>query len=544
MTKSKRKTKEPKPHPERLPPGIQEMELEALYSYVAKARREPLTEDEARALHATVGTVAFLLEELKRKGASIKKLLSMLFGPKTEKTAKVCPPKKEDAPSPEQPGPAGTEEPQAKRPGHGRNPASCYRGAEQIQVPHPELQSGDPCPECPKGRVYPLAEPAVLVRVVGMSPPSAKVVALDRLRCNGCGEVFKAPPPEGTGTEKYDATATSMVGLLRYGAGTPFYRLAKLHAGLVVPLPFATQWKLVNKAAGLLDPAFEDLTTQAAQGELLHHDDTTMKVLDRSDLMHKGQRKAVYTSGIIARVGEHRVALFLTGANHAGENLAAILQRRREGLGPPVQMCDALPANTVGDLDTIVSHCLAHARRRFVDVAESFPEECRLLLEGLQEVYRNDAVCRAMPPPERLRYHQANSTAVMEQIRVRLQDQLGGRRVEPHSGLGQAITYMLKHWDRLSLFLRQEGAPLDNNICEASLKRAILRRKNSLFYRTLAGARVGDTFMGLIHSAELNKANPFEYLVALQRYHALVVENPEEWMPWNYAATVDELGLR
>jgi len=91
---------------------------------------------------------------------------------------------------------------------------------------------------------------------------------------------------------------------------------------------------------------------------VLYNDDTTMKVLDRPDLETKGQRKAVYTSGIIARVGEHRVALFLTGSNHAGENLAEVLKRRREDLGPPIQMCDALAANTAGDLDTIVAHCL------------------------------------------------------------------------------------------------------------------------------------------------------------------------------------------
>jgi hypothetical protein len=63
--------------------------------------------------------------------------------------------------------------PKPKRKGHGRNPASCYRGAEQVKVAHPGFSSGDPCPNCPKGKVYPMAKPAVLVRVVGMSPLSA-----------------------------------------------------------------------------------------------------------------------------------------------------------------------------------------------------------------------------------------------------------------------------------------------------------------------------------------------------------------------------------
>lgn len=89
---------------------------------------------------------------------------------------------------------------------------------------------------------------------------------------------------------------------------------------------------------------------------------------------------------------------------------------------------------------------------------------------------------------------------------------------------------------------RLPGAPLDNNTCERALKKAILHRKNSLFYRTLAGAHVGDVFMSLIHTAELNGVAPFEYLVALLRNATRVAANPADWMPWNYQATVARPG--
>ena len=74
------------------------------------------------------------------------------------------------------------------------------------------------------------------------------------------------------------------------------------------------------------------------------------------------------------------------------------------------------------------------------------------------------------------------------------------------------------------------------------MKKAILHRKNALFYKTLAGARVGDVFMSLIHTAELNGIAPFAYLVALQRHHQDVAHDPSEWPPWNYEATLTELG--
>jgi hypothetical protein len=73
-----------------------------------------------------------------------------------------------------------------------------------------------------------------------------------------------------------------------------------------------------------------------------------------------------------------------------------------------------------------------------------------------------------------------------------------------------------------------------NNVCERALKKAILHRKNALFYKTQNGARVGDLFMNLIYTCQLNEANPFDYLTQLQRYAEEVAAGPELWMPWNY----------
>ena len=122
----------------------------------------------------------------------------------------------------------------------------------------------------------------------------------------------------------------------------------------------------------------------------------------------------------------------------------------------------------------------------------------------------------------------------MTNLKAWLKSQIDERKVEPNSSLGDAIAYMLKHGDKLSLFLRVPGAPLDSDICERALKKAIPHRKNSLFYRTLNDARVGDMFMSLIHTTELCGGDPFDCLVALQRYAHAVRTNPGAWMPWNF----------
>ena len=204
-------------------------------------------------------------------------------------------------------------------------------------------------------------------------------------------------------------------------------------------------------------------------------------------------------------------------------------------------MSDALSRNTpkLEGGQTLQANCLAHGRRQVVDVVENFPEECRYILETLRGVYHHDALAREreLSPEDRLHFHQEHSGPLMKQLQAWMELQLAEHKTEPNSGLGKAISYFLNHWEQLTLFLRQAGAPIDNNIVERALKKAILNRKNALFYKTMNGAEVGDLFMSLIHSCELNGVNPFDYLTDLQRHAEELKQNPSEWMPWNYRET-------
>lgn len=480
-------------------------------------------------------TMLLVRDEAEREGVSLQRLKFILFGSKTESFAAVCRQAMRSDKSA-----AKAKEPREKAKGHGRNGAADFPKAKRIPVPLAGVASGETCPHCPNGKVYPQKEPSQLLWITGVAPFTATVYELERRRCNLCGEVFTAPAPAGVGEAKYDHSVAALLGLLRYGAGLPMNRIERLQLALGIPLPASTQWELLLEAAGLLAPAQAELIRQAAQGQVMYNDDTVMRILERAPIAREG-RKAVYTSAILSRVGEHRTALFITGHNHAGENLEAVLKHRTENLPAPIQMCDALAANTVGEageLNTILAHCLAHARRRFVEVENRFPAEVEHLLLELREVYRADAQAKreGKDPQARLAFHQERSGPIMAGPEAWLRDQIEGGKVEPNSGLGQAITYMRKHWTELTLFLREPRAPLDNNLCEATLKRAIMHRKNSLFYRSITGARTGDTFMSLIHSAELNGVEPFEYLIELLKHPEEVRQDPARWMPWSYPA--------
>src|SRR5262245_18598277 len=524
---------------------------------VLRRAEQSLDEKDAALIRAVFESYAYVTELVEDKNTSIRRLRQLLFGARTEKTDSVVGQKTKtpDATPPRDAvadadlaGCAGntdeSDAPAAK--GHGRNGAEAYRGAVRVDVPHPSLRAGDACPGCGEGTVYDKA-PGVLVRITGQPPLAAKIYQLQKLRCHLCGQVFTAPVPPEAGPTKYSATAGSMIGLLKYGSGMPFNRVEGLQGDLGVPLPASTQWDIVKAVAGSLAPVLDELIRQAAQGEVLHNDDTTVKILElmgeraRREALAGAEdgadeRRGLFTSGVVALRNGHRVALFFSGHRHAGENLAQVLKHRAEELPPPIQMCDALSRNLPGELQTIVANCLAHARRRFVDVYDRFPEPCRHLLESLAVVYRNDAEARErrLSPAARLRFHQEASGPTMEALHDWLERQLGEKRAEPNSALGGAIGYTLKHWDELTLFLRQAGAPLDNNVCERALKKAILHRKNALFYKTQKGAGVGDLFMSLIYTCQLNQANPFDYLTQLQRHADQLAAGPQLWMPWNY----------
>lgn len=579
----KRKSKKPKRKTRQGKPKRRELKLDELKAILVRAQKGALSDEDHGTLEAAIDTLAYLTTELEAKGASIRRLRKLIFGSSTEKTSKLFDEKTEkeksssevatEATSSDQSGePAdedgtgetnvdekknasesssghGENDEPKKRKGHGRNGASAYTGAEKNSVAHESLSHGDRCPECIKGKLYRMAKPAVLVRVTGVAPLSAKVIERERLRCNLCGEIFTAKAPDGVGEEKYDETASSMIGLMKYGCGFPFNRLERLEGYLEIPLPVSTQWGLVEKAAFSYDPVYRELLYQGAQGELLHNDDTTMKILDidrpepdpSSD--QEKERTGTFTSGIVSSVDGHQIALFFTGYKYAGENLADLLKMRASELGPPIQMCDALSTNIPGEFETILANCMVHSRRKFVEVVESFPKQVKHVLDKMKQVYKNDDIARKqqMSPDERLLFHQEHSGPLMEELEKWLEEQIVEKKVEPNSSLGGAIKYMRKHWKKLTLFLRVAGAPLDNNICERVLKKAILHRKSSMFYKTENGALIGDMHMSLIHTCELNDADPFDYLVELQRHEEEVALSPVDWMPWNYRETLSRL---
>jgi transposase len=259
-------------------PTIIELDMDKLEDILRHLDAKELDADDYEAIKTVIGAYVCLVHTVGEKDTTIRRLRQMLFGAKTEKTSAVlgglksaesapgsqpssaAPAEaatdladqggessaptaeagisaaadvsgKADATTPEDAStdhasmvPDDTDAPgQAPQgpPGHGRNGANAYTGAEKVEVRHESLQPGDSCPQCENGTLYDMRRPGVLVRLVGQAPVGAKVYYLQKLRCGLCGTVFTADPPAGVDAkEKRDATVGSMIALLKYGNGT------------------------------------------------------------------------------------------------------------------------------------------------------------------------------------------------------------------------------------------------------------------------------------------------------------------------------------
>lgn len=514
-----------------------------LAAVAQRLERRSLEPGDYELLKVVIETVCFLSRLVQQKATSIQRLLRLIFGARTEKTSTVL---KHSSPE------AATGTAKAKRKGHGRRAATAYWGAKKVPVSHGQLKAGDVCPGCTNGKLYDTRRPAVLLYLHAQPVIAGTVFELEKLRCALCGKLFSATAPAEAGQEKYNANVAPMLAVMRYGYGMPMNRLEQMQQDFGVPLPAGTQWELMHAHAQELGPVFEEFQSQAAGADVFYNDDTTARILSLEKQIREAevpaagntkQRTGIFTTGIIA-TREHRTfALFFSGGQHAGENLQDVLDRRAADLATPIQMCDGLSRNKPLTAATLMANCNSHGRRGFVAVADAFPQECAHVLETVQQIYKHDEQTRreAMSDEQRLSFHQQHSAPLMDALKLWMEEKIENKHVEPNSSLGEAIAYMLKHWQPLTLFLRQPGAPLDNNICERALKTSIRHRNNSLFYKTENGAHVGDLFMSLVHTCRLARVNPFDYLTTLRRYAHRLRDGPAGWMPWNYQATAAAL---
>ena len=264
---------------------------------------------------------SFLIEYQK---ISLQKLRRLLFGKKSEKTGKLAQTKDKAAPaeqdSTQSPSASSTQQssdpkksPKKTRvPGHGRRPHDSWENAKQIWHPHTDLKPGCVCPKCKTGKLYPYADLAVWVRIIGQAPLVAEIHKAERLRCNPCGALFTARVSPELQTNPPEANATAAI--MKYQAATPFHRQAEVQKNFGHPIPRTRIWDMCVEATRPAVPVVQTLMEWAAQGDILQNDDTSMTVLQLIQEAKKAEkggtplkRTGMNTSVIVSQLGDKKI---------------------------------------------------------------------------------------------------------------------------------------------------------------------------------------------------------------------------------------------
>lgn len=418
------------------------------------------------------------------------------------------------------------------------------------KVEHHKLEGvkkGDPCPECPKGKLS-KHEPATLLRVTGNASLEAVKHIVEKLQCTLCDYVISAPIPEevlkdGDAKQQYGYSARSVMAIHKHFSGIPYYHQGTLNDLFGWSVTASSIFDQCEYVANDSNPIFRALKHQAGNADVIYIDDTGNRILDSKpqELPKRNGsgtqlRSGIYTSGLIAitKTGK-KIHLYNTNLGHAGEFLDEILRLRDSSLPPPIIMSDALSRNipTV-TANATIALCNSHGRRLFHEVEDNYPQQVKTILDlyGKIWMYNTKSTTLMHSHEERLAYHQENSLPLMAAIKIECDSYLESTSVEEHGGLGKACKYFLKHYDGLTQFCKVAGAPVDNNLMEEGLKIKIRSRKTSHFYKTQVGADVANILTSIIATAYRNDINPFYYLNSLQRNSELVKADPASWLPW------------
>lgn len=119
---------------------------------------------------------------------------------------------------------AGPSDKKKRKGGNGRHPREAFTNADDVDLAHPDLKPGDPCP-CGCGyKLYAAERSAVFRSFRGHVPIKVTFYHRQQLKSAGCDSTFTAPLPEGIGPRHYEPSAITMFILMRYGFGLPMYR--------------------------------------------------------------------------------------------------------------------------------------------------------------------------------------------------------------------------------------------------------------------------------------------------------------------------------
>ena len=404
-----------------------------------------------------------------------------------------------------------------KRVGHGRRPLPGHLPRQVIRHELPADQL--PCPCCGKDRAEMGFESSEQLEYV---PAIFKVLEHRRIKyaCRSCQEHVKVAEVPGKPIEKGlpGPGLLAHVVLGKYGDHLPLYRLEDIAARSGVILRRSTLCGWMSAASEILDPLYQRMLYHVLKSQVIHTDDTTVTLLDRS---LKSSRKA-------------RFWAYLGDALHPYIYYHFTDSRKRDGpAGILAGYSGYLQADAYSGYDGIYAGdlvhevaCWAHARRKWDDCRTTDPVRSHHMLALIQRLYAIERDLEGCSVDWIERVRRESSLPVLEEIRQWLEAEKPS--LLPKSPAGQAATYMLNQWSALERYCESGILAIDNNAAERMMRPIAVGRKGWLFVGSLEGGRRAAILMSLVQTCKHVGVEPWAYLRDLFEKLPRLGPNPKD----------------
>jgi transposase len=412
-----------------------------------------------------------------------------------------------------------------------------------------ELDPGASCPDC-GGDLRVLGED--VSELVDMIAAQLKVIEIARIKksCRRCEKIVQEPAPSrpiprsmaGPGLLAYILTS-------KFDDHVPLYRQHEIFERMGADIPDTTLVNWCGAAMKTLKPLIERIEADVMASDILHADDTPIRVLDRS-AKSKGLGKGVKQGRIWAYVRDQR-----PWAGQAPPGAVYYFSPDRKGEHPRKHLANSagiLQADAYSGFKSLYetgaddsaqfreAACWAHLRRDFHDIWTGTKSEiAKEALDRIGKLYDIEREIKGLPAETRRAVRQERSKPKVAAFHAWAEVQL--TRIPGKIDLAKAFRYGLSRWPSFCLFLDDGRVAIDNNAAERGMRPIGVGRRNWLFAGSDTGGETLARAMTIIETAKMNGLDPQAYLTdVLSRIHDHKIKRLDELLPWNWAPEATE----
>jgi transposase len=323
--------------------------------------------------------------------------------------------------------------------------------------------------------------------------------------CDECETLTQAPMPAQV-IDKGIPTAglLAQVMIAKYADHQPLYRQAQIFARAGVEIPRSTLAEWVGICGVRLQPLIDALRETLLNEPILHADETPVPMLDPGK---KKTHRAYLWAYATTPYAELKTVIYDFAPGRGGQHARDFLGDWQGKL-----ICDDYGGYKQSFANGVIEiGCMAHARRKFVDLHVAGKSQiAEQAIELIGQLYQVERDAQSLSSEERQRLRDTRARPIADVLHRWM---LAHREKVPNgSATAKALDYSLKRWTALTRYLDDGGLPIDNNRVENLIRPWALGRSNWLFAGSLRSGQRAANIMSLIQTAKLNGHEPHAYL--------------------------------